>query len=343
MRRARALATAVALCAHAFGAGAVAAENSGAALVAVVTAEPEASLTRRVRAELEGLGVDVIVLRPPAEGSTERAPLEQAARKVGAIAAVRLVESSHGKIEVWVVDRVTGKTAVRDLDASEAGASDASVAVGAVELLRASLMELHSGEPSHGEVQATPKVESLALPTPPTTEPRLGLAVSGGSELGLGGLGPAVDMTLGVWMRLGGPVGARLLSVATLAPARAATAQGTIDTRSELAGAALVYDLADRSAAWAPDVSLGVAAAHLTTSGAAKPPYVGSSADRWFTAPFVGIGLGYSFVRGLRVRADGLVAWAFPTAHVHAPSGEVGRWGAPDAVVTLGLEVLWFH
>jgi hypothetical protein len=287
--------------------------------------------------------MDVIVLRPPAEASTERAPLEQAARQVGAIAAVRLVESTHGKVEVWVVDRVTGKTVVRDLDASQAGASEASVAVGAVELLRASLMELHSGEPSHGEVQATPKVEALALAAPTSTEPRLGLAVGGGADLGVGGLGSGIEMTLGVWVRLGARVGARLLGATAVAPARVVTQQGTIDTRPELAGGALVVDLADRSGAWAPDVSLGVAGAHLTTTGTAHPPYVGSSADRWFTAPFVGVGLGYSLARGLRVRADGLVAWAFPAARVRTPSGQAGRWGAPDVMLTLGMEVLWFH
>ena len=120
--------------------------ESGAALVALVTAEPNASLTRRVRAELQGLGVDVIVLDPPDEGSPSRAPLEQAARSVGAVAAVRLIASREGKIEVWVADRVTGKAVVRELDAPGRGASDAAVAIGSVELLRASLMELHSGE-----------------------------------------------------------------------------------------------------------------------------------------------------------------------------------------------------
>ena len=103
--------------------------ESGATLVAIVTAEPYSSLARRVRAELQGLGLDVLVLKPPDEGSPSRAPLERAARSVGAVAAVRLVASSEGKVEVWVADRVTGKAVVRELDAPESGASDAVVAV----------------------------------------------------------------------------------------------------------------------------------------------------------------------------------------------------------------------
>src|SRR5580692_9028947 len=171
--------------------------ESGAALVAIVTSEPNSSLTRRVRAELQGIGVDVIVLKPPDESSPSRAPLERAARSVGAIAAVRLIASSEGKVEVWVADRVTGKAVVRELDASESGASDAAVAIGSVELLRASLMELHSNEPPHGDAPATPKIEALALPASPDSSrdaagasrenarPRIGLAVGAGAELGV--------------------------------------------------------------------------------------------------------------------------------------------------------------
>src|SRR5580704_2293598 len=177
--------------------------ESGATLVAIVTAEPNSSLTRRVRAELEGLGLDVIVLKPPEEGSPSRAPLEQAARSVGAVAAVRLIASSEGKVEVWVADRVTGKAVVRELDAPASGASDAAVAIGSVELLRASLMELHSGEPPHGDAPANEKIQALALPG--SGEPRLarlGLSAGAGAELGIRGLGPSADAEIGVWLRI---------------------------------------------------------------------------------------------------------------------------------------------
>jgi len=80
---------------------------------------------------------------------------------------VRLVASREGKVEVWVADRVTGKAVVRELDAPEGGTSDAAVAIGSVELLRASLMELHSGEPAHGDAPATEKLQSLALVSTP--------------------------------------------------------------------------------------------------------------------------------------------------------------------------------
>jgi len=317
--------------------------ESGATLVAIVTAEPNAPLTRRVTAELRGLGVDVIVLKPPAEGSTLRAPLEQAARSVGAIAAVRLIASSEGKVEVWVADRVTGKAVVRELDAPGNGVSDAAVAVGTVELLRASLMELHSAEPLHGDMPATETVQTLALPTTPADSwvPRLGIGVGAGAELGVRGLGPSPDASLGLWVRLASRFGVRIVGHTSLSPAHVETSAGSVDVGSQLFGALATYGFTRESSAWEPSVSVGVAAAHVSTTGSASPPFVSASASAWCAAPLVDAGVAWSFERGLRLRADGLVGWAFPSTVVSTATATVGRWGAPALTLSLGVEVLW--
>lgn len=334
------LGVAVAIVAAALLGPARARAESGATLVAIVTAEPNASLTRRVRAELEGLGVDVIVLKPPDEASPSRAPLEQAARSVGAVAAVRLVASREGKVEVWVADRVTGKAVVRELDASESGASDAAVAIGSVELLRASLMELHSGEPPHGDAPATEKVQSLALAPAPRTA-RLGLEAGAGAELGVRGLGPSADADVGLWIRVASRFGARVLAHASLSPAHVTTPSGAVDARSQLFGALATWDFVDASARWVPSVSAGMAAAHVSTTGTAAPPFVSATAARWSAAPVAGLGLAWSFATGLRLRADGLAALTLPPVHVTTPTTAVGWWGAPALFVSLGVEVLW--
>jgi hypothetical protein len=318
--------------------------TSGATLVAVVTSEPTGALARRVRAELEGLGVDVIVLKPPAEGSPSRAPLEQVARNVGAVAAVRLVPSGADKVEIWVADRVTGKAVVRELDAPSARTSTASVAVGTVELLRASLMELHAPDPPHGEVAVTPKLESLALPAqapPPPFRPRLGLEVSGGTELGLRGIGPSGEAGLGLWARLGERAGLRLAGQLTVAAAHAGSASGSVATEAQLAAVLGSYELTDPAGTWVPNVEAGIAAAHVSTTGTAVAPYVSASDAAWFAVPLVGAGLGFSFARGLRLRGEALGGWALPSAAVHTPTETVGHWGAPLVSLSLGIEVLW--
>jgi hypothetical protein len=316
--------------------------QSGATLVAIVTAEPAASLTRRVRAELEGLGVDVIVLKPPSEGSTSRAPLEQAARSVGAVAAVRLVSSSGGKVEVWVADRVTGKAVVRELDAPGSGASDAAVALGTVELLRASLMELHSTEPPHGDAPATDKVRSLALKSSSAPwVPRLGVTVGAAAELGIRGLGPSANAEVDVWARVAPRLGARVVGLVSLTAAHAMTAAGAVDLQAQWLGVMAAYSFVDPSSPWEPRVSAGVAVGRVTTTGTAVPPYRSSSDDSGFVAPLAGAGLAWSFTRGLRLRGDGLAAWALPSLEVRTPTSAVGRWAAPALVVSLGVEVLW--
>ncbi len=316
------------------------AESSGATLVAIVTADPGSPLTRRVRAELEGLGLDVIVLKPPDEASTSRAPLEQAARSVGAVAAVRLIPSREGKVEVWVADRVTGKAVVRELDAPESGTSDAAVAIGSVELLRASLMELHSGEPPHGDVPATAKVEAIALPSRPRV-PRLSLGAGAGAELGVRGLGPSADADATVWVRVASHLGARLVAHTSLSPAHVETPSGAVDVRSQLFGAMAAWDFVDPSSAWVPSLSLGIAATHVSTTGTAVSPFVSATDARWYAAPIAGIGLAWAFVPGLRLRVDGLAALTLPAAHVTTPTTDVGAWGDPAIVVSLGVEVLW--
>jgi hypothetical protein len=328
--------------------------ESGATLVAIVTSEPNAALTRRVSAELRGLGVDVIVLKPPAEASTQRAPLEQAARSVGAIAAVRLIASSEGKVEVWVADRVTGKAVVRELDApgyaggaaggaAGAGVSDEAVAVGTVELLRASLMELHSAEPPHGDLPATAKVEALALPTTSAAPwvPRLGIGVGAGAELGVRGLGPSPDADLSVWVRVASRFGVRVLAYTSLAPAHVETGVGSLDVESQMFGAMATYAFTRESTAWEPSVSVGVAAARVSTTGSATPPFVSASAAAWCSVPLIDLGLAWAFERGLRLRADGLVGWAIPSTVISTATATVGRWGAPALTLSLGIEVLW--
>jgi len=322
-----------------------AAAQTGATLVAIVTSDPNAPLTQRVRAELVGIGVDVIVLRPPAEGSAGRTPLEQAARNVGAIAAIRLVPSGES-VEVWVADRVTGKAVVRELAAPAARgpASDASVAVGAVELLRASLMELHSSEPPRGEVPATERVRALALPSSGASEagpPRIGLSAGAGVELGIGGLGPSGDGMFTLWLRLAPRLGVRALAGLTLAPAHVRAASGSLETTAQFFGLEACYDLAESTAPLVPVAGLGISATSIHAAGTAAQPFVGSSESAWLAAPLLHLGLAWAFVRGLRLRADAVGAWTPSPVSVRATNREVGSWGAPVAMVSLGIEVLW--
>ncbi len=322
--------------------------RTGATLVALVTSDPPAELSHRVEEQLEALGFDVVVLNPPVTGSAGPTSLEQTARNVGAIAAVRIVPIAQS-VQVWTADPVTGQAVFREtVPPAGQKPSDAAVALGAVELLRASLLELHPPEPF--VAPKPPPPAPVCPPTPPAETPRepgLGLAAGFGIDLGLAGR-PSASLALAIWARLHGPFGVRALAMTTVAPAGvSASSYGDVEVGAQVFGAELTYDLADPSAAWMPTLGLGIAAAHLTVRGeAAAASSAGNLYEEpWFALPLAHVGLGYAARPGLRLRGDLLGGISLPRADVCVEGAQgcisvVASWGRPLVSATLGLEVL---
>jgi len=308
----------------------VAAAATGATLVALVTTDPTAPLTRRIQEQLEALGLDVIVLSPPSEGTAARARLEQVARNVGASAAIR-IDPSNQSGQVWAADRPAGKAVTRDMPAPTGGVvSDASVALGAVELLSASLIELHSAESPRRE--GRPAQPALPVTVPPAGMPpavRLGLTLGAGAGLGLSGFRASGD--------------------GDGAAAHAHTAHGEVEVTSQLYALEASYDLMDSSRTWVPVVGLGLAAARIAARGAASPPLVNAYESAWVALPVVHVGTGWAFRHAVRLRADALAGWSLSPTRVRVPDSpdsgarlvEAASWGAPLVKLSLGLEVLW--
>lgn len=118
------------------------------------------SLSSQIEAELSSLG---FLVQTREAGSSVETPrqLQAAAREAGAEAAVSVQPSALG-VEVWLVDRVTGKTLSREFVPSQPGLEQERViAVRVVELLRASLLELQLPSGVEGEVPATAELQAL--------------------------------------------------------------------------------------------------------------------------------------------------------------------------------------
>ncbi len=79
---------------------------------------------------------------------------------------------SERGVEIWIADRVTGKTVLREM-ADDGGTPDrdAALALRAVELLRASLLEVGLPAPPPGEVPATPEIREKLRVRAPDTPP----------------------------------------------------------------------------------------------------------------------------------------------------------------------------
>ncbi|XXX72794.1 hypothetical protein WMF30_34610 [Sorangium sp. So ce134] len=120
----------------------------------------------RVYAELAALGFTVVVVRggaaPPSRG-----PIEAGAPEAGAAAEIRVTEVPGG-VDVSIVHGATGKSVQRTVLADD----PPTVAIRAVELLRASLLEERSPEPSRGELAADPEARiAVDAPRPPPAGP----------------------------------------------------------------------------------------------------------------------------------------------------------------------------
>jgi hypothetical protein len=137
-------------------------EPAQRARVLLLVDDDDGGIVRRLRVELAELGL-VLVTERPAPGATQPRDLEAAARRVDAVAALRIQQRTTD-VEVWVRDRMTGKTLLREIVASDADGAerDAMVALQAVELLRASLLELESTLPPRGTAKPPPQVRAAA-------------------------------------------------------------------------------------------------------------------------------------------------------------------------------------
>src|SRR6185503_17143823 len=103
----------------------------------------------RLKGELISAGFETEILDgADAAGGVagdSRARLEQLAAQRGADAVVAIVgDLSPDSVEVWVVDKVTGKSVVRRVpfEPTAARASE-TLAIRAIELLRSSFLEIH--------------------------------------------------------------------------------------------------------------------------------------------------------------------------------------------------------
>ncbi len=143
------------------------------ATIVLVSNHADAAIIPLLRAELANLGLNVLVVD---RGDHELTPSEltDAARRNRAFAAFRVLVA-QGKVEVWLADRVTGKVLLREVlktQAQQSETSENAVVARAVELLRASLLELDVDERPAGEVQKPASLpKALQPPARPPVAP----------------------------------------------------------------------------------------------------------------------------------------------------------------------------
>ena len=303
----------------------------------------------RVMAEIESLGFRAEQL-DPAAAPASRASLEASARAVGAIAAIRAVPSERG-VEVWITDRVTGKTVLREMvDDGGTPDRDAALALRAVELLRASLLEVALPAPPPGEVPATPEIrEKMRVPAPaapaappPPAErasPALRLSLAPGVLLSPGGFGAAVDIHLGLAWMPSEHVGAIGFAAIPLTSPRIERSQGSADLSVLLAGGGARFLLAARDSPWAASVDLGLTAVSLWSTGVASAGFRANGSAAVAVSPFGSLGLSFALTPTFRLHAAVLASVLLQGVSVQFAQHETATWGKPFILSSAGIEL----
>lgn len=312
---------------------------------AAPSAEREA-FENQLRSELTAAGFEVVSVVGEANSAEE---LEAIAARESSVAAIRLDKpAGNVSARLWVTERVTGKTLLRTVR-PEAVSPDAPgiIALRAVELLRASLLELNESHPPRGSVPATPAVRAWVAPArtaqpslpPPAAEPAWAITAGPTLIVSPGGVPASLAPFLGfVWrpskqwsseLRWDGP----FVSTAETAVGSANIDQQflTWRTRFEPFSFKPVH----------PYVLAGIGGQHISVHGSAKTPFRGRSSSAYSLLGLLGLGVGIPIVSQVRATVECSVGFAAARPVVHFSDSEPVSTGRPWVLMSAGVEYAW--
>ena len=224
-----------------------------------------------------------------------RAGLELLAAQRGADAVVAIVgDLSPDSVEVWVIDKVTGKSVVRRVP-FELAATRASetLAIRALELLRSSFLEIDlAARDRRSEPGAAPPpavVQFVEMERLARHPERFGVEVGGAAVMSLDGVGPAVlplvrfDWSLRSWFL----AQAALAGLGTRPSVESQAGSAQVAQAYGLLGGSLRFRAGKRLR---PFAALSVGVLHTSVEGRADAPNQGHAVDQWSFLVDAGLG-----------------------------------------------------
>jgi hypothetical protein len=323
------------------------------ATIVLVSNHADSAIIPLLRAELANLGLNVLVVD---RGEHELTPgeLKETARHNRAFAAFRVLVE-EGKVEVWLADRVTGKVLLREVlktQARQNETSESAVVARAVELLRASLLELDVDDRPTGEVARPAELPKALEPPerpPPQPASKAGVALNTSFVLLDASLRTGPSPGLGVALRWHiVPHFSLVGRVATpLSGPEYSMPEGHTQLTPRLATASAKWTSNSFSRGFRVGVESGIGLLWTRAVGVGAQGYTGFVANDVDPVPFAGAELSYSATRNIAF-ALGLLGGPglSPTKYVLTKEnlsdekviGQYGRW---LGLASLGLDVAW--
>jgi hypothetical protein len=321
---------------------------SRVALVSPLQPDPLiAEVTSRMNAELAASGFDVVIVPTPADGDP-RTAVELARTEPGVVATFAVVSlGKQAAVDVWLHDRITGKTMIKRLDPGPVppARGPAVLAIRAVELLRASLLETlvppadpAAAAPSPVPADVSRFVENRSTearsvrPWPGVWSFEAGV----GGWNGFGGLGPSASLVLRLAYAVRRDTFIRATAGGPTLGGEIHTAAGSATTRQVfgLLELAYAFPLSPSAALLA---SAGGGVYHLDVQGSALPPLGAGSPNLWSAAFDAGAGGALRIGEHSAVLLDAHALVTQRQANVTFADGESRTSGRPIAIVMLGL------
>ncbi len=265
--------------------------------------------------------------------------LQALARELDVAAAI-LVDPGDAQIDLWVVDRTTGKTLVRTVTIDDPRSHDAArvAAVRAIDLLRASFRELEDAvAPPEAEVKPAAPVKRALRRTPR----RFGLAVGPAVAGAAGGLGATAHVALAFEAFPHPRFGIGVRSYVPVVGARVSAPEGAarVYVGWVTVGPRFLLVKPDRIAL--PSLGVSAGASFAGMRGEAEPPYEGRY-DLVASAMFeLDAALAIAVHSRVRIWLDASVGVAVPRVGVRLAGRRVATWGTPVGAGVLGVQLVF--
>jgi hypothetical protein len=249
----------------------------------------------RLKGELTSAGFETEIVDAAPPTGDSRAGLEQLAAQRGADAVVAIVgDLAPDSVEVWVVDKVTGKTVMRRVPFEPAAArTSRTLAIRAIELLRSSFLEIDlAAHNRRNEPGAAPPpgivrfVEMDRLARQPET---FGVEVGGAVVMSMDGVGPALLplVRFGWSLRPWFTAQASLAGLGTRPAVASEAGSAQVAQAYGLLGGSVRFRAGARLR---PFVALSAGVLHTSVEGRANKPNEGHVVDRWSFLVDAGVG-----------------------------------------------------
>ena len=356
------------------------AANAGEAPKIVVLSSRKTDATSaQLLAELGDLGFEVILPEMPLDigigDGSDRAARETAASRSHAAALIEIA-SSGGSVVIWIRDRATGRLVLREIaTAGDVGEGRVgTLALRAVEVLRASLIEIGTSQPPAPRLPAaivTHEVTNLPTPIPqheirrtPTLQSvppgaadnRVVVNAPSGSEkpsinhfssefgpavsFSPGGLSAASQASISLHWLPTRYLGASLTGVFPVIPVVDSAKEGSSAVRLTMVAAeARLTPLAGRSI-WSPVLGAGGAIVWLQASVTDTGPlFHGHSSGAPSGGPCARVGIGVALAPSVRAHLDLLSGVAVQRVVLTYAGRDVATWGHPFFLFALGAEL----